>query len=410
MAASAAVALDGGRSAVEKGRTLIVTLDRFRQGARTFGVYSTPGQPIPVSQHVDLLEIDTLAQVADLWSTLRGVVAVAGGSVFGEVGTIDPAELTGLPGVEQFLAWRRIRDEAVSGRWTRVVVDCSGASDPLSFLAVPTMVAGYIERIWPRQRRLTGVTENPRLTGGAAVVDAVVSDCTDLAELLVDPSVVRAHLVHRPDLYGVETCERQLAVLSLLGVAVGSVVANPIGSESAVFDPAVFDPDGLEPAGFAPGTPDGHPTGPSGVSGREFPVEIRKRLDPTGQIDWATTRLLPQPPRTVAALRKVGARLDTAPRRAAGSSAARVEQLGGTGLTTTFRLSWPQPLPDPRTLSMGRSGDDLVVSLCGYRHRVTLPSVLRRCTVHDARWEDGMLSVRFQPDPRVWPRNGSAVD
>ncbi|MEH3156554.1 MAG: hypothetical protein PGN29_14885 [Gordonia paraffinivorans] len=84
--------------------------------------------------------------------------------------------------------------------------------------------------------------------------------------------------------------------------------------------------------------------------------------------------------------------------------------MSGTGLSSVYRLSWRQPLPDPETLALGRSGDDLLVTLSGVRHRVTLPSVLRRCTVLDARWDDGTLSVRFSPDPAVWPRAGHADD
>jgi len=32
-----------------------------------------------------------------------------------------------------------------------------------------------------------------------------------------------------------------------------------------------------------------------------------------------------------------------------------------------------------------------------------LPSVLRRCVVLDAHWDDGFMTVRFRPDPDLWP-------
>ncbi|MBJ7288912.1 MAG: ArsA family ATPase, partial [Williamsia sp.] len=98
-----------------------------------------------------------------------------------------------------------------------------------------------------------------------------------------------------------------------------------------------------------------------------------------------------------------------APGPPVGSRAAEVDLVSGSGLSAVYRLRWRQPLPDPRTLALGRSGDDLLVTLSGFRHRVPLPSVLRRCSVRDARWEDGMLNIRFQPDPRVWPRHEPEV-
>ncbi|GAA1462236.1 ArsA family ATPase [Williamsia maris] len=375
VAAAAAVAPPHSEAGGSGGRTLLVTLDRFRQAARVFGVYSTPGQPIPVSQRVDLLEIDTLALLGDVWALLRGPMALAGGSAAAGVSEIDPDELTGLPGIEQLLAWRRIRDEAVSGAWERVVVDCSGSIDAVGFLGVAELVAGYLEKIWPRHRRLAGASENPKLTGAAAVVDALVADCEDIIGLLVDPTCVHAHLVVPPGVHGREMTQRHLAVLALMGISTSTLIGNPGAGRPAADD--------------------------------AFDAELAR--DHPG-LTTVVAQSLSSPPRTVAALRKVGVDFSDAPGPPAGSHAAEVVLLSGSGLSAVYRLRWRQPLPDPRTLALGRSGDDLLVTVSGFRHRVPLPSVLRRCSVRDARWEDGMLNIRFQPDPRVWPRHDPEVD
>ncbi|KQR97848.1 hypothetical protein ASG12_12395 [Williamsia sp. Leaf354] len=370
IAAAAAVGPVRGGS---DGRALLITLDRFRQASRVFGVYSTPGVAVPISQGAALLEIDTLALLGEAWSGLRAPVSLAGGAVTEGLGDIDPEELTGLPGVAELLAWRRIRDEAVSGRWSRIVLDCSGEMDALGFLGIPAMVADYVERLWPRHRRLAGAAENPRLTGGAAVIDALVADCLDIVDLLVDPTCVHAHVVVPTGIHGTEMAHRHVAVLDLMGIVTTEVVRNP------------------------------------GVASAESTADI-DTTPPRDGVHVAGVAALPTPPRTVAALRKLGVVVSDAPGLAVGSRAAEVEHLTGTGVTATYRLSWRQPLPDPRSLALGRSGDDLLVTLSGVRHRVSLPSVLRRCTVTDARWEDGMLNIRFQPDPAVWPRTGQGVD
>ena len=356
-----------GRS--DAGGTLLVTLDRFRTASRVFGVYSTPGTPVAVSQQAYLLELDTLAMLGESWAILRGPVSLAGG-LAADVAAIEPEELAGMPGVEQMLAWRRIRDEAVSGRWRRVVVDCSGGIDPIGFLGVPALVAGYLERVWPRHRRLAGAAETPRLAGGAGVVDQLAADCADIAGLLVDPSVARAHIVTPAGDHGREATHRLLAALDLMGISTCGVVVNR-------------------------GRDDGHDMVPP-HRGSTLPVSVAHELSVE--------------PRTVAALRRLGIQVAQDPPAPAGSSAVAVDHLSGTGLSSVYRLSWRQPLPDPETLALGRSGDDLLVTLSGVRHRVTLPSVLRRCTVLDARWDDGTLSVRFSPDPAVWPRAGHADD
>jgi arsenite-transporting ATPase len=55
-------------------------------------------------------------------------------------------------------------------------------------------------------------------------------------------------------------------------------------------------------------------------------------------------------------------------------------------------------------LTLGRVGDDFIVGVGGVRRRVRLASVLRRCLVIDAQLRGSELTVRFQPNPEVWPK------
>ena len=66
-----------------------------------------------------------------------------------------------------------------------------------------------------------------------------------------------------------------------------------------------------------------------------------------------------------------------------------------------MRLELPQV--DPGALRLGRVDDDLVIGSGGMRRRVRLASVLRRCIVIDANLRAGVLTVRFRPNPEVWP-------
>jgi arsenite-transporting ATPase len=61
------------------------------------------------------------------------------------------------------------------------------------------------------------------------------------------------------------------------------------------------------------------------------------------------------------------------------------------------------PPLDAHTLNLGRAGDDLIVSVGSLRRRVRLAPVLRRCIVTGAALRGSELTVRFRPDPEVWP-------
>jgi arsenite-transporting ATPase len=114
---------------------------------------------------------------------------------------------------------------------------------------------------------------------------------------------------------------------------------------------------------------------------------------------------LPGPIDSVLALRELGVTLAGSPMTAVGPRAARVERESGSGLESVYVMTWRQWLPDPAGLQLGRSGDDLMITVSGVRQRVRLPSVLRRCLVVGAVWDGGVLAVRFRPDPDVWPQN-----
>ena len=81
-----------------------------------------------------------------------------------------------------------------------------------------------------------------------------------------------------------------------------------------------------------------------------------------------------------------------------------VDRESGSGLESVYRLRVELPHVDAGTLTLGRSGDDLVIGVGGVRRRLGLAPVLRRCLVTDAALRGCELTVRFRPDPAVWPQ------
>jgi arsenite-transporting ATPase len=75
----------------------------------------------------------------------------------------------------------------------------------------------------------------------------------------------------------------------------------------------------------------------------------------------------------------------------------KVERAG-----SQFVLVLQLPLAARRDLDLARRGDDLVVTVAGFRRVIALPSALRRCRVVGASLRDGLLRVRFEPDPSLW--------
>jgi arsenite-transporting ATPase len=83
----------------------------------------------------------------------------------------------------------------------------------------------------------------------------------------------------------------------------------------------------------------------------------------------------------------------------------QVRRTAGTGGSpdSEFELVLRLPGAAGAPLELARVDDDLAVTAGGTRRLVSLPSVLRRCTVTAARLEGDELCVVFVPDPALWP-------
>lgn len=76
------------------------------------------------------------------------------------------------------------------------------------------------------------------------------------------------------------------------------------------------------------------------------------------------------------------------------------------GLDGDRVLVWCLPLPGAvkSELQLVRRGNELLLTVGPFHRIVPLESGLRRCTVSGAALTDGVLRVRFTPDPGLWPR------
>lgn len=360
------------------GGTLLVTIDPRSPMPQRLGVFRVPDEPVAVTADLDLLHLDPLTVSERAWSGFTAALSSVGSTrhllpVVDSIAGIDSGELTGLPGIADFLLLRAIRDAATSGRWQRVVVDLSGPGDPFELLRTPTVLATAVDRLWPRHLRMAESAEKPALAPLAAAIDNIYRDCQDVAELLVDPAVTAAHLVLPGGERGRVTSPEHLALAELMGLPLRSVVVN---AGAAARDTAAVTDSVREILGSDAGSS----------------VSIRSVAAHDGE------------PSRLSALRKLDITWPAPNGRRRGAAALRFGEVGGDGLDAVYELRWRQSLPDPSGLALGRSADDLLVTIAGFRQPVRLPSVLRRCQVTGADWNGRELVVTFTPDPAVWPQ------
>lgn len=388
------------RAALSGQRVLAVSTDQAHSLGDVLGVAVEPtGSTNPVrvfteersgdtgGGHLDALALDTLALLDPAWRASAPVLAAQFPA--SDLKDLAPEELSALPGIQEVLGLRTVAELAGSGRWDYVVVDCASTADALRMLTLPAAFAEYLERCWPRHRRL-GMVGDVRTAATVALVEALSAGVESLSALLTDAEQVSAHLVLTPERVVAAEAKRTLGSLALMGVRVAEVIVNQV----------LFQDDSYEY-----GTLPEHPAF-DWYSARiaEQQSVLEDLAGSTGGVELVLTPHLAAEPIGPKAL---GQLLDEARLRGGAAPPAPlrpvVDRESGSGLEAVYRLRLELPQLDPGSLSLGRAGDDLIIGVAGLRRRVRLASVLRRCVVADASLRGSELTVRFRPNPEVWP-------
>ncbi|WP_316520819.1 ArsA family ATPase [Kitasatospora brasiliensis] len=292
---------------------------------------------------------------------------------------LDPEELTALPGIARLALLRALpaADQDV------LVVLAPPPAELIATLALPEQLARYLDRLVPEQRQAARALR-PLLAGLAGVpmpadwlYEGRTTAAAALAEsraAITDPGT-SVRLVVPADGHPYGELRRIRAGLALHGHRPDAVVVHGALPEAAAASPDPWLAD-----------------------------LARRRQEELTALAAETDAPVLVGDLTDVTLEAVADRLygdGDGPERLAPGHWPVEDRLAEDGL-----LVWHLDLPgaDRAELDLVRRGDDLVVGLGAHRRVLTLPSALRRCTVAGAGLADGVLAVRFAPDPALWPR------
>lgn len=358
-----------------------------------------------VATGLDVIEVDSLALLEDRFRQVLLMVSGAGREHGIDLGALDPAELTGLPGVQELLALLEITQFARDARWDVIVVDCPPSADMLRIMTAPDTLLGYLERVWPAHARtMESIGGDFRRAILAITVEQIVSAVSEARDLLADRDRTGARLVTAAEQVAVAESARVRSAAALLGLRLDAVLVNKVLPELPGFDPAVpphpatqwyFNRRGeqldvvaelrrrlREVSVQVVGHAGSEPVGLSSLEALSYAVDASGNWvgwHPVPMLGTDADGVLPVPAEPV----------------------VRLE--AGAGVASVFAMRMHLPVVDPSTLRLGRVEDDLIVGADGVRRRLRLAPVLRRCTVDAAELDGDQLVIRFRPDPQVWP-------
>ena len=321
-------------------------------------------------------QLDAQDRMEDSWDDIRRYLE----AVFrwGGVDEIEAEELAVVPGLDEIFALTDIKRYASDGEWDTIVVDCAPTAETIRLLSLPSVLAWWMERLFPMSRRVNKVVSPllGQVTGmpmpGDDVFGAIerfYERLDGVKELLSDRSLTSARLVVNPERMVVAEARRTFTYLSLFGYSVDAVIANRLLPD-AVSDPwfETWKQHHLDhlttiEEGFAPVPVLRAELAPHELVGidslREFAGALYGDRDPAGHF------------------------ADVAPLRLQRTEA---------GDELVIEL----PFADRDDMTMGRREDELLIRVGPYRRAILLPDSLRRRRVVDAALRDGELRVLFE--------------
>ncbi len=415
----------------EGRRVLLASLDQAHSLGDALGFrFAHDAGTVPgitrVLPGLEVIELDSLALLEERFRVIADLLLAEPGHDHGlDLSALDPAELTGLPGVQELLMLVEIAHYASDDEWDVIVLDCPPTADMLRIITAPETVLGYLDRVWPpHQRMMSAVGTDIRRAVLAATTQRVVAAVGEVRDLLADRERTSARLITLAERVAVAESARVRSATALLGLRLDAVVVNKV--LPPVPPPAPAEP--VHPAvhwylhryaeqldvigGLRRSMPEipvlvaGH-TGPEPVGlGPLAGLSCVVAGDAAGSGEAGDVEAA----RTGGAEAVRGSPDPAVPPGHTGSgehaegAGPTVRLESGTGLHSVYALRIHLPVADPATLRLGRVEDDLIVGADGVRRRMRLAPVLRRCTVSTAELDDGYLVVRFRPDPQEWPQ------
>jgi arsenite/tail-anchored protein-transporting ATPase len=367
-------AATASRIAASGQRTIVLSTDPAHSLADAFDL-ALGDDPTSVAPCLWGQQLNARVRFEEAWDDVRdymvGVLDWAGADA------VEAEELAVVPGLDEVFALADIKAFATSDEYDVVVVDCAPTAETIRLLSLPDVLGWYMDRVFETQRRVTKLARpvRDRLTSLPIAGDRVFAairrfyDRLDgVRDLLTDGDVTSARLVVNPERMVVAEARRTFTYLSLFGYHVDAVIANRML------------PDAIEDPWFA--------RWKATQSAHFDVIEDAFRPLPVLAAELAGHELAGH-----AELSAFGAVLYG--ERDPASRLAAIQPLRVDAVGSSLVLSVHLPFTDRDDVSLGRSDEELFLTVGPHRRAFVLPDSLLRREVTGARLAGDRLEVEF---------------
>lgn len=356
-------------------KTLVMSTDPAHSLADAIEAELGP-EPVEVATNLWAEQIDPQRRLEESWREIQEhAIALLNWAGLKEV---EAEELSVIPGLDELFALADVKRHHDEGPYEALIVDCAPTGETLRLLSLPDVIAWYMERIFPVERRVMGALRPlaRRVTSlplpGEGVYDAVKRfyDRLDgVRTILTDPQTTSVRLVVNPERMVIAEARRTFTYLSLFGYRVDAVVANRL-LPAQVSDPYFARWKELQA------------------------VHMQTITDSFSPVPILRARLREQ--------ETVGGDLlaDLAEEVYEGRDPAAVlfadEPMSVARTGNDYVLTLRLPFARREELDLSTKGDELFVRAGPYRRTIVLPQMLLRRIIASARLHEDRIEIVFK--------------
>ena len=230
-------------------RTIVISLDvahslrdAFDSDAAADTLIQTEKQ-MPVAENLWIQEINVQEAITEYWDEVYNYIR----SLLNRSGleTLVAEEIAVFPGMEEICALLYINQYVREKTYDVIILDCAPTGESLRFVSIPTTLEWYMNRIFKLERNLAKVAGPiiERVSNVPLPRDTYFQNIQDLFDklegidgVLTDPTITTVRLVTNPEKIVIKETQRAFMYFCLYGLCIDAVIINRIFPEGVDTD------------------------------------------------------------------------------------------------------------------------------------------------------------------------------
>ncbi len=225
-------------------KTIVISLDVAHSLRDAFDKSTTAEtlthteKQLQVTENLWLQEINVQEAIVEYWDEVYNYIR----SLLNRSGleTLVAEEIAVFPGMEEICALLYINQYVREKSYDVIILDCAPTGESLRFVSIPTTLEWYMNRIFKLERKLARVAGPviERVSNVPLPRDPYFQNIQDLFDklegidsVLTDPKITTVRLVTNPEKIVIKETQRAFMYFCLYGLCIDAVVINRIFPE-----------------------------------------------------------------------------------------------------------------------------------------------------------------------------------